>query len=711
MYSSFQKIDIILSSIRGFFEFNKSDSKTKLTPNISTIFNQLDEHSRSLESVSKNSEKVFLDVATILEKVFTDVQSINLKSAKILDIETNKEVPGNVLSATTDLVRGTIDLVIKSSDLSLEVVERLDKIEKNIDRLLKTEADLKSAIAPFTIIQMLFKVHSAHLEESQREVFFGISDQLFKLDQRVRDIFLNQFSNLKLAKETISKLLREIVVQVNEAKKLINTQQQRIDSTLKMLDTQIEENLNKNFKLNNSTQQLQKEASQLVMAMQYHDITHQRLLHVCQAIHEMKEEYTKFSSSNQKISISEFGFYLKGAVEIQRNQIQSLLEGISEAETKMKEGVTNLLKTSSNVSHETVKMDDISAPGSSVDGVVQSMIEMLDTLPDQLNEVYIISMRMDQMIRPVTDTVSNLTGALTSISMEMRLIALNSQIQAAQIQEGTGLDHLSSQTCSLSDQILTMNESLSLGLEELVQEFGWIVNALNGSVQNCESRRRFVEEESAKNIAGLHQLRDLSLGLLMEIFEVDQGIRSNGENLIKQLCFSGDLSQACEPIYDLMKDLEPIISQARTGSGESDGLNRLKKNYTMQQEHQIHQKTMGESSPVIAATPAVAAAATIDIDFFDETPTSAAARGTDETMTTQEKPAEAIEIDFFDEPAPTTSVPCEKQTSDAFKNNPPEPKPSDLDFFEDFDTPAIDKKTKTDEVILKKELDNNIELF
>lgn len=632
-----------------------------------SIFRKMGDQAGLLESVSSSAEKVFLEVANLLEKISTDVQRTSSKSEELVKLESGQKDEENAITFATNLVRETIEVVVRTNAVTADSVLRLGKIQALVNTLLKNEEKLKSAIAPFTIVRMMFKIHSAPLSDEHRTIFYGLSDELERLDLKVREVFFNQFENLRKARTTIRELTPVIRTQITKAQEDISTRQKTMDETFVQLERKIAENKGRTFRLNQCSTRLQQEIGKMIMAMQFHDITHQRLQHVCQAISEMQGEFQVYQKKRTSEARRHFGGYLNGAIEIQRNQLDSLLEGISEAEDKIRSGTKSLLNTSEEVSKEAMQLQDISDNNSSVEGVVQSLLELLEFLPKQLTQAHEIASQAHLMIKPLQGMVSNLTGILTSISMDIRLIALNSQVQAAHIQIGTGLDNLSAQTCSLSDQILEVNQSLATDLQTLVEEFSLVLESLHFTVEDSEATLVATLQSSKKAELDLHNLRDMSFALMMRISEIHTGVEQGSQELMSQLKFGEKLAQTCEPIYKLMDRLIPMAKEMSAGQVESansrQSLDRLKKNYTMQDEHQIHQKALksGKDLSLQASVSAPAKKPAVDIDFFDAPAPQAPERTSRREVPTKEIPATAkevaVDIDFFDEPTPIPPAP------------------------------------------------------
>jgi hypothetical protein len=240
--------------------------------------------------------------------------------------------------------------------------------------------------------------------------------------------------------------------------------------------------------------------------------------------------------------------------------------------------------------------------------MVQLLLNGLEQLRPLVAEVVDVQGEIHATLEPLSGQASNLTGVMSRLAGNIKLIALNAQIQAAQVGCGTGLEVLSERTTRISEEIYRLNAEVSAELDVVISGIDDTVAESAALHRDALGIRDRLAGASGDVERRLHAYRDAALAAFMEVGRTaEQLVVRNAESLAA-LKFSASAAAVIEPLCAALDTLAAAAAtaagDARPGDDTPRMLEDLRARYTMRSERVVHAAGAGATAPGAASNPA-----------------------------------------------------------------------------------------------------------
>jgi len=341
----------------------------------------------------------------------------------------------------------------------------------------------------------------------------------------------------------------------------------------------------------------------IVMAMQFHDITRQQLDNVAQSIDDLAAEIVDGGDPARDRSAA---VRLYQGLTVQYAQINSVVEAIQHARANITGGLEQTRAVLSSI------RGSVSGGGGSGQDrkvVIAHLAKEAGRIGDFLEEGLRVASVMGEIVGQViasTATMEKFLDEIETVSLDVKLLALNALIEAARIGEaGRTLDVLAQELNFMARNTIEAIAESVRELEEMLastkryEEF-------NSSFQEKQRRtsdtmRRTADlagqlEASAEEIARLSAACDRETeALARDIEEIAAGLRFP-EIMVERLTgFGGEVAA----VLDRMEELFPGIEEELGTIGTDAGGDTEK--YVMERERVIHEQVLGSAAAGAAA--------------------------------------------------------------------------------------------------------------
>lgn len=336
----------------------------------------------------------------------------------------------------------------------------------------------------------------------------------------------------------------------------------------------------------------------VVMSMQAHDIVRQQIEHVDETLGELKQRLISGVAGADEVA---------SICELQTAQLRHAAKALDSAVQTIVQSLKEVARKQSGLSAQTSGMAGIA------DQAGGSFFTEMEKDISVVNEALLESSRVNRSLclamGSVAETVgeiSTFVGDIETIGEEIKLIALNAQIQSAYTgTEGASLGVLAEAIQRLSIDAIAHTAAVSETLQAIIT----VTQGLNDGVSLETSG---MESEVHTMVATLSGLLDL----LRQVNETLRRSLCQMDDQVSQL--SSDIEQVTAGITvhhkvtrvleGAIEGLAGIISEARRiapASKQGGNLDELASRYTMQSERKIHESLFLGAA---VAVPAVAAA-------------------------------------------------------------------------------------------------------
>lgn len=573
-------------------------------------------------------ETQFLSIIEALETQSGLGAALVKESEVLLGFITGQQGGEVELKNALTLLAKPMGFLVEAHQTTSDLIERLKHHQDQMDRVRRHEGALHQTVAPLKFVQTLFRVESATLPHDTQTIFTGLTKDIENLQAKVTEIFAEQFQSLARARSTIQPLVARLVVQTAEQEKSSAEKEHLIRGSIEALQSDMAENQQRDVRLTRSSRSIGECVNRIVMGMQFQDITRQKMEHVLEAVDEILSRFERLGDPATGIPVEENLRFFREASRLQIDQLDAVLHELEQAEVDVKQGFSELATHAAEIDRECVTLSGFKSVSAAEDGMVQQLLNIIDDLRHLIAKMVIIQQEAYETIRPLGSLASNLTGVMRQLSMNIKLIALNAQIQAAQVGQGTGLEVLSERTSAISDEIYRLNEEVGVdlggmvsGLERAVGEFRTLFE--RGQEIHAALREGHLAEE-----IHLHAYRDATLQAFMTVDSAAVKLDTSIKETLASIGFHAIAREIIDPLREALSDIHRVSTEETAAATSDDArlTHHLRENYTMASEQAVHAK--GKAAIETAPPPSAAAH---DFEFFST--------GT-ETAVAEPKPAE-----------------------------------------------------------------------
>ncbi len=583
-----------------------------------------------LGEIGTRLEQHFLQIGTRLEKLAQLSEDVVATGEHLLRLATGQADGEDQLHEAINVLQPPIKVLDDCLARSAEVVEHLRRHQQLITEVRHLEGIMESVVAPLRFIQVAFRIESSVLDAGVRAVFVSLTRDIEQLHEQVLNLFSEQFKSLELAESQLGALVVRLGPQIQLHQQAAVQKKAVIAQTLEGLRLALEENRGRDVRLADAAHGLQTAVARVIGAVQFEDITRQKLKHVDDALVGMGQRLAGADRNSWPAA----GAFLRETGEVQVGQVVAVEAELSQAELAIAEAFDAIIERTDEVDRECLTLRDFRTISVQEDGVVQVVLNSLDELAGLVRQTFAIQSEVYETLKPLAGMASDLTGAMRRLSQSIRIIALNAQIQAAQVGVGTGLEVLSQRTCQIADEASVANNEAAAGLDRLITGFDSLVAECKELQDAVAAQQQWLEAEAEAVKVRLHQHRDVTLDTFQKFGVMVGQTRDEARAAVEHLPFA---EAANADLEQLVGAIQTVVDQTASFDllADSQGAQesaRLQANYTVASERAIHETILARkqaatagSAPVGAIVSAVAAApAAADCVFFqaDEPPTN-----------------------------------------------------------------------------------------
>lgn len=200
-------------------------------------------------------------------------------------------------------------------------------------------------------------------------------------------------------------------------------------------------------------------------------------------------------------------------------------------------------------------------------------------------------------MKTFAELADDVAGAAGGLALDIQLIALNAEVQAAQVEHGAALEVLAHETCLASEQIGSLSEAVR-------REAGDVDSRLRRVSGDCarleaatrrQSERLATDGVSVQDALRLHC--DAAVGAVGQLREDLQALAGEAAAWTQEAP-TGGFPEALNGLRDVLLRLaaECERRQAAPAATDASPLSTYTRRYTTREERLIHDEVLGESS-------------------------------------------------------------------------------------------------------------------
>ncbi len=556
--------------------------------------NSIDQVDSLLDRLIEASEKDFLRIAENLQEYYARAQKMCDKSTGVVEIMTG-EALGTATNGLQEILEELKDHINESQGHFSQISRVFQQHRLELSKLSSSIESFKLHVLNLSMLGFLTRVENAHIF-TENTGFSTLTDDVRNLSEIIKQKSLHINEVSVNVQSFVTLALTKII-------SFERTQSESARITLEKAVTN-HQALSQKFKSASESARLVEQVSRdiasnigdIVISMQFHDITRQQLEHVKEVLDNLgaeidKDDYTQLEKAAM----------VRDVLTLQHAQLKQSYEELANAVFKVIASLQNITK---NVGDVLLETQDV-AWGSDTKG--QSFMEGLDSGINSVIECIKAIAEEHATLSGTVNSASEMVSEMSvfvkdieSLGLNLQIIALNARIKAAHLgNEGAMLDTISGSIYELSKNAREDTRDLSKILATLVDI----------SLHFKEDMLLMQDKQSKTIGLMVDKLRELieSLGSINDaVHAMLREMTTLGESLLRDLQDTTDKITVHEKVESVlnkvMKNIEATAGDARLAcpsgfeSLAASLMSTLDRLYTTKSERDIHVKHL-ESGP------------------------------------------------------------------------------------------------------------------
>jgi len=576
--------------------FYQSSDKVKLQ--INTAVEYISQINEKLQELRNNSENEFLEIGRRLRVISNDAKFITEATITAAESLSGDSI-NSVIDELTDILSKIGYYLNFNSNEAEKNTELLTNVLNVISLLDNNLASFKKIIKHFEFIGISVRIEASRLPAGGHSFDKLINDinKLAKsigarwnhMQNRSRHIF--QTGKQQLA--VINHLKGEQYIQSDHVLVAI---QHDLDALMNQENKSVE--LARS--ISHKAVVIPQELGKIVSSLQFHDIVRQVIEHVEEVLDGQKivfkECLTNIFDKGENFEAwkGNEGVHLVESCLLQSRQLLDSKIKIIDAINKIGSSLTNISEEIGNMSQEAGSVLRNSEGGSNA--ILKIVEQGIQEISDSLNGTVKTAIDLKSAIREIFKGVAELAEFITDIEeigSDVELLAQNGLIKAAHLgEEGATLSTLADAIQTLSYKTKSSVEEISEGLKEI----GLLTNKIiigSSSDDGKEMAEMIILQ--AQSVLGqtVHVLSEINIDAIKNMSVVEERAKKLKQeigDLIDGISIAKKFEEAFSDIFDVFNNLFSVLETAGLeGAGDDMRiLEKLRDNYTMQREHDIH---------------------------------------------------------------------------------------------------------------------------
>ena len=359
-------------------------------------------------------------------------------------------------------------------------------------------------------------------------------------------------------------------------------------------------------RLKGSSDGVARSFGEIVSALQFQDITRQRLEHVQKALHNLGQHLKKYSQRQDFSNDAEAERLFGSICRLQYDQLDLAAKEFVDAADKLAVNLDDMSTNVVDMASDTRSLLQVSDDTSGNQYTV--VLSALESIAVHLEKTWSIHQSTASNLAEVNEgveKVSLLVEEIEFVSEEMQLLAINAAISAAHAQRrGAGLDVIAKNIQDVAEEACRYALALAQECAEIT-EHARSLQAIEEDNQSGTGEVKDLIEQAQESMTNL----DSSYIKLMKLAEkIDRDaceLTHDVARIISTLDISHQFREKLSPVLTRFKDLR-YSGEEGLSATESTSLemlfSELELCYTMASERQIHRDFVGSQKKVSGAT-------------------------------------------------------------------------------------------------------------
>lgn len=574
-----------------------------------------------VDGLIPGTEEEFLFIGSRLNEVHIEVEKISQQASSLVGMLDSSVMKGTInrfrdILEKMDRHIGRSDTRFGSGMVALRDV--LNAVSHVGDPL----ANFRKIVKTLKILAISTKIESAQLKKMESD-FINLAADVEELSALIHDksagIERNRVSLMSLTGATLSE-----IVSINEKSRgYVSEVLGNIRSNIALLEDKHDLSFSAADSMLNRFNAASKQVGEVVMSMQFHDITRQQVEHIRDVLGAMEK---KLESTGREVEGDTRwpspGVLAEAAIACELQKAQ-----LNDAQNKFVHAVNTIIENLRGVVRNVFRIiDDIQKITGGTDLIASSFLSDIDSgttavigrLEDTNRAEGEFLDAMGELSSAVS-TISGLVDDIEEIGEEIELIAVNARVKSAHTgTEGAPLGVIAEAIWHLSMDATSQKTTISDLLKKVVVATEGLQMVAKKETTEEDSDSRSIIGELSDLLGELKGMNDGVVALVKEIEGGSRGLSDLIEETIDRITVHENLGREVAGLairFDEVIDMaKGNVSREELERARGRSLEYIESNYTMQRERIIHQSVASNVIPFAGKDRECAAVPTVDND-------------------------------------------------------------------------------------------------
>lgn len=550
---------------------------------------RLDDLIHGLADVDRVTEQSFLALGSQIQGFHGRAHGISQVACDVLDLLHGEEGE-NTLQRLQLLVERCSLWLSDTDEKSVGICSLLRNVLELINDLELPVAGLRKVIKTLHSLRVSTRIEAAKGYASEANVLAKSLDELCRLVQeKVVEIF-------DRTEEIIPIINRSVAMEESVQTDSIRMASQDVDKARILINTFLETYIETGHwtdRLKNRSNDVTQNFGEIIAALQFQDITKQRVEHVQKALDSLSQHLEKIIHQQDLSRNAEASQLFGHICRLQHDQLTIAVREFVSATDNLSENLQGMAASVVCMAEDTRELVRATATG--CDNRFTAVLDILQSIAGYLEKTsstHELAGRNLNEVNTGIQQVSNLVGEVEYVGEEMQLLAINAAICAAHAKlKGAGLDVIAQNIQTVAEEACRHALTLAKKCEIITEHARHLQNVeqeTNASADNVGNLLQEAQNRMANLDASCLHLADLAEKVDCDATGLSEEVSSIVHTIDIGEIFQGELA----PVLEQLGTLSRCVGQddSNFDNVSLDILfNELELCYTMASERKLHQ--------------------------------------------------------------------------------------------------------------------------
>jgi methyl-accepting chemotaxis protein len=546
---------------------------------------ELDEVVKQIKYLNEISENQFIMLGELLQQTSSNINNLIIDLEELKNNYENHNYP-ELLNKLNNSFNEIIDFFTNLNNSSDEDLNNITFITQEVKKSSELLTKFKAIVKSLKMLGIATRIESSRLTDESGG-FNALADNVESLSSYIEQKSINIVEKTKdiviilaTSYDIIDKVVKNNLLFIND---IIDKQEFSNDEINNKI-TSDEETYNSIFQ---KFDELKKNAHNIVVGIQFQDITKQRLDHILQAIYDINHQI-----DNNKIDYNN----LYHILELQNHHLNDINKTLQEAVNNIFNSVNSIFDIFTDFQD---LLNSLLIDKDTKEDYVLKIENIITLAKDSLNKELNEETELTSVIENVISNINELTKFIKQIEdtgEEIELIALNARVKAARVgSNGAALGVIAEEVQNLSvdarNQIKIISEIL-LKVNQTTDKLKEIVNENTISKNNEEVN--FIFDQLQSILDDIKKIRnDLNFNISKNLQFVENIIYLIKNDVLKfnaHRNFNDTIKKIILRLNDLLLKLQPSVTEKNI-----EIIDKHQSNYTMYHERKVHNNYLNKN--------------------------------------------------------------------------------------------------------------------